>query len=115
MSTPKPLLPGIKELTPGGIIPEGGTAAKYQTGGWRSIRPVFHAEACVHCLTCWILCPDTAIKAKGGKILGYDYDHCKGCGICAYECPVNKTHKAGKAKKGPAITMEPETHQEGAA
>jgi len=108
-------LPGYKELAPGSIIPEGGTAANYKTGGWRSIRPVFHAEACVHCLTCWILCPDSAVLASKGKVTGYQYDHCKGCGICAYECPVNKSHKAGKAKNGPAITMENETPQEKAS
>lgn len=101
-------LPTWRELPPGGIIPEGGTAQRYHTGGWRSQRPVFHPEACIHCLTCWILCPDAAIEARDGKILGYDYAHCKGCGICAWECPVNKAHQAGKAKKGPAITMEPE-------
>ncbi len=105
-------LPGYAELTPGGIIPEGGTANRYITGGWRSQRPVFHAEACVHCLTCWILCPDSSVLAAQGKVSGYDYDHCKGCGICAFECPVNKSHQAGKAKKGPAITMEPEFQKE---
>ncbi len=111
----KPSLPTYQELAPGGVIPEGGTADRYLTGGWRSMRPVFHPAACVHCLTCWILCPDAAVKAKDGKVTGYDYDHCKGCGICAYECPVNKAHAAGKGKKGPAITMEPENQPEGKA
>jgi pyruvate ferredoxin oxidoreductase delta subunit len=23
-----------------------------------------------------------------GKLTGIDYSHCKGCGICAEECPV---------------------------
>jgi pyruvate ferredoxin oxidoreductase delta subunit len=80
-------LPTWRELAPGGIIPEGGTAQRYHTGGWRSQRPVFHPEACIHCLTCWILCPDAAIEAKDGKVLGYDYAHCKGCGICKKKCP----------------------------
>ncbi|MBF0548481.1 MAG: 4Fe-4S binding protein [Candidatus Riflebacteria bacterium] len=111
MST-KNSLPGYKELPPGGIIPEGGTANNYKTGGWRSKRPVFQSEACVHCLTCWILCPDNSVLASQGKVIGYDYDHCKGCGICAFECPVNKSHLAGKAKKGPAIIMQEENPKE---
>jgi len=24
---------------------------------------------------------------KDGKMVGIDYEHCKGCGICANECP----------------------------
>ena len=114
MST-KPTLMTAKDLAPGCMIPEGGTAHSYHTGGWRSIRPVFHPEACIHCLPCWILCPDSSVLAKEGKVTGYDYDHCKGCGICAYECPVNKMHQQGKAKNGPAITMEPEGQKEGAS
>lgn len=114
MST-KPTLMRCRDLAPGTIIPEGGTAQGYHTGGWRSQRPVFHAQACVHCLTCWILCPDSSVLAKDGKVTGYDYDHCKGCGICAFECPVNKSHTAGKAKNGPAITMVDENAGENAS
>jgi Pyruvate/2-oxoacid:ferredoxin oxidoreductase delta subunit len=55
------------------------------------------------------------VLAKDGKVTGYDYDHCKGCGICAFECPVNKSHTAGKAKNGPAITMVDENAGENAS
>jgi len=24
---------------------------------------------------------------EDGKVVDIDLDHCKGCGICAYECP----------------------------
>jgi len=35
-----------------------------------------------------MVCPDVAVSfvAGEGKYL-IDYDHCKGCGICAVECP----------------------------
>ena len=76
-----------KTMPRGGIIPKAGNAVEYRTGSWRTYRPVWDAEKCVHCLTCWILCPDVAIMAEKGKVTGIDYVHCKGCGICAFECP----------------------------
>ena len=41
---------------------------------------------CFECDNCWHFCPDAAVVKKEG---GYeiDYDYCKGCGICAQECP----------------------------
>ncbi len=41
---------------------------------------------CFECDNCWHFCPDAAvIKKEGGYQI--DYDYCKGCGICAEECP----------------------------
>jgi len=34
-----------------------------------------------------VYCPDSAIIVEDAKVKGVDYDHCKGCGICARECP----------------------------
>jgi Pyruvate/2-oxoacid:ferredoxin oxidoreductase delta subunit len=48
----------------------------------------FSCGLCTHCDTCLTFCPDCAIARdpEGG---GYAIDtaHCKGCGICAAECP----------------------------
>jgi pyruvate ferredoxin oxidoreductase delta subunit len=71
----------------GCTIPEAGNARQYETGSWRSQRPVLDKEKCSNCLFCWIYCPDSAIQVKDGKIEGFDLEHCKGCGICAEECP----------------------------
>jgi len=48
----------------------------------------FHCGDCVMCDNCLIFCPDIAITRKEDAS-GYDVDldHCKGCGICARECP----------------------------
>jgi len=43
---------------------------------------------CFECDNCFGVCPDNAVR-KLGVGLGYefDYDYCKGCGICVSECP----------------------------
>ncbi len=63
-------------------------AAEYKTGSWRSFKPVIDQEKCVKCLTCWVYCPDVAIIWTGEEVQ-VNYDYCKGCGICAKECPYN--------------------------
>ncbi len=78
---------GWKEIPIGGKITEAGSAVKYKTGDWRTFKPVRNEEKCNNCLFCWIYCPDSSIFVKDGKVTGIDYDHCKGCGICARVCP----------------------------
>lgn len=43
---------------------------------------------CFECDNCYGVCPDNAVKKLGpGQGFEFDYDFCKGCGICAEECP----------------------------
>lgn len=43
---------------------------------------------CFECDNCYGVCPDNAvIKLGPGKRFKFNYDYCKGCGICAEECP----------------------------
>ncbi len=79
---------GWKDIPIGGIIDKPGTAVQYKSGDWRTQRPVVDRETCTDCLTCWMFCPDSAVRVKDEKIDHIDYDHCKGCGICASVCPV---------------------------
>lgn len=53
---------------------------------------------CFSCDNCFAVCPDNAVIKLGppGEY-AIDLDYCKGCGICATECPCG------------AIEMEPET------
>lgn len=52
---------------------------------------------CFDCDNCYAMCPDNAIVKLGpGQGFAIDLDYCKGCGICAAECPAG------------AITMIPE-------
>ncbi len=47
---------------------------------------------CLACDNCWTMCPDNAViktvdLASDGSHYVFDYDYCKGCGLCAQECP----------------------------
>ncbi|MFW5984727.1 MAG: 4Fe-4S binding protein [Halanaerobiaceae bacterium] len=81
--------PGWKEIPRGGVITEAGNAARYKTGGWRIKKPLWSEDKCIQCMLCWIYCPDLAFFVENKEVTGIDYDHCKGCGICANQCPAN--------------------------
>jgi pyruvate ferredoxin oxidoreductase delta subunit len=36
---------------------------------------------------CWLYCPEAAITIDDDGMYGFDLFYCKGCGICAEECP----------------------------
>lgn len=91
-------LKGWKEIPIGGMILEAGNSAQYETGGWRTYRPVMDQGTCKNCLFCWIFCPDSAIMVEEEKIKGIDLGHCKGCGICAAECPAKAIKMVEEAK-----------------
>ncbi len=77
-----------RDMAPGGIIPQAGNAEEYDVSGWRSSHPEHDSECCIHCLFCWIYCPDNAIVVNDEKkVVGFDAQHCKACGICAQVCP----------------------------
>ena len=78
---------GWKQLTIGGLITDAGNAVQYETGTWRAMRPILDKEKCTNCLTCWVYCPEGSIETEDSKVTGIDLYHCKGCGICASECP----------------------------
>jgi NADPH-dependent glutamate synthase beta subunit-like oxidoreductase len=43
---------------------------------------------CFECDNCYGVCPDNAvIKLGAGKGFKFNYDFCKGCGVCEAECP----------------------------
>ncbi|MCG7840332.1 MAG: 4Fe-4S binding protein [Methanomassiliicoccales archaeon] len=75
------------ELPAGGMIIERGSSKRYKTGEWRSKRPEVDQDKCTNCLTCWIYCPDNSVLVENEKMTGFKYSHCKGCGICANQCP----------------------------
>ena len=46
----------------------------------------FNCGTCVHCDNCLIFCPDLAVSCVDG-VYKVKKEYCKGCGICAQECP----------------------------
>ena len=65
-----------------------GSSKVNKTGSWRTMMPVFKHDTCNDCRICVLVCPDACIFGEDHKY-NADMDFCKGCGICAYECPVD--------------------------
>ena len=73
-------------------------------GGLDETTALFEARRCLscgncfECDNCYGVCPDNSvIKLGPGKRFEFNYDFCKGCGLCVAECPCG------------AIKMVPET------
>ena len=65
-----------------------------KTGSWRVLRPVIDLSKCIPakknnkaCFTCWLYCPDCVVSKTVPPVI--DLEYCKGCGICAEECPTD--------------------------
>jgi 2-oxoacid:acceptor oxidoreductase delta subunit (pyruvate/2-ketoisovalerate family) len=68
-----------------------------ETNALYEARRCLSCGNCFECDNCYGVCPDNAvIKLGAGQRFRFNYDYCKGCGICAQECPCG------------AITMVPE-------
>ncbi len=72
-------------------------------GNLDEVNALFEARRCMscgncfECDNCYGVCPDNAVIKLGlGQRFKFNYDYCKGCGICVSECPCG------------AIKMEPE-------
>lgn len=51
-------------------------------------RRCLSCGTCFECDNCYGICPDNAIIKLGpGKRYEINYEYCKGCGLCAEECP----------------------------
>ncbi len=48
----------------------------------------FSCGVCNACDNCWVFCPDISI-IRNNEEYSVNYDYCKGCGLCAKECPRN--------------------------
>jgi 2-oxoacid:acceptor oxidoreductase delta subunit (pyruvate/2-ketoisovalerate family) len=59
-----------------------------ETNALYEARRCLSCGNCFECDNCYGVCPDNAvIKLGPGKRFEFNYDFCKGCGVCAAECP----------------------------
>ena len=59
-----------------------------ETNALYEARRCLSCGNCFECDNCYGVCPDNAvIKLGPGKRFAFNYDFCKGCGICVTECP----------------------------
>jgi len=71
-----------------------GTSKENKTGAWRTFVPEVDNEKCIKCGKCQMFCPEGCIRGLEAQKMEdktppkINLDYCKGCGICAAECPV---------------------------
>ena len=59
-----------------------------ETNALYEARRCLSCGNCFECDNCYGVCPDNAvIKLGAGERFRFNYDYCKGCGMCAQECP----------------------------
>jgi 2-oxoacid:acceptor oxidoreductase delta subunit (pyruvate/2-ketoisovalerate family) len=78
-----PQLPMAQRVSSFGEVNLGYTDAQAVTEAERC----FSCGVCNHCDNCYLFCPDVAVHRLPSDGYEFDYDYCKGCGICAEECP----------------------------
>ena len=61
--------------------------ARDNSGSWRVFKPIFDNDKCSKCGTCKTICTEGCISETAEGFFEPDYAFCKGCGLCAEECP----------------------------
>ncbi len=65
-----------------------------RTAGFEA-RRCLSCGNCFECDNCYGVCPDNAvIKLGPGRRYEFNYDYCKGCGLCVSECPCGAIREA---------------------
>jgi len=64
--------------------------------GMKEATRCFSCGVCRECNNCVYFCPDICVAVIDGSY-EFDYDYCKGCGICSRECPTGLIQMATEA------------------
>lgn len=78
--------PGWSELSKGAVSTK--SSEEYETGDWGVEIPEIDRSKCTKCMLCHFYCPEGAIYVCEDGYTEVNGKYCKGCGICAEECPV---------------------------
>jgi len=86
---------GYLDAPIGGVILDSGNSIlKNLSTSRQGFLPAYDPETCVHCGICDIVCPDLCfVWSDDGegepavRLLGIDYNYCKGCLKCVDACP----------------------------
>lgn len=81
-----PRKPADPPPVPDDLCPVATAQSGMLTGDWRALRPVVDRGRCVKCANCWLYCPVQCVVEKS-TWFDINLATCKGCGICAEECP----------------------------
>ena len=76
-----------KDIETGAVVLEPGNTRQYKTGDWRSQVPTYKFDRCIKCGMCQLFCPEGCIEQNDDGHFEANLYWCKGCGICARECP----------------------------
>lgn len=71
---------------PDDLAPIATALSPMKPGDWRAERPVIDRDKCTKCAVCWLYCPIQCFTERPTWFQP-DLAVCKGCGVCAQECP----------------------------
>ncbi|MFH1182755.1 MAG: 4Fe-4S binding protein [Candidatus Moraniibacteriota bacterium] len=84
-------------ILPGGLINEGGNSVRNKTGDWSKHHALIDSEKCIKCHQCVLYCPEGCIEIlEDGRSVKVNPDFCKGCMVCAVECPAHAIMMKGE-------------------
>lgn len=83
---------GWRNAPQGGVILNGGnTIFKDNSASRTGLAPLFDPELCIHCGNCDMVCPDYCfswtLSQGSARLVGLDFQYCKGCLKCVEVCP----------------------------
>lgn len=92
---PEPLLGYLTAPLGGALLCPGNTVLHDLSASRQGFLPAFDRERCVDCGLCDAVCPDMCFvweavagpRGRGQRLLGVDYQYCKGCLKCVEVCP----------------------------